>query len=66
VHEPWKLSEMERQSYGMNYPHPIIDLQQAARHAREVLWGKRKSKEVKQHNAEIIQKLVTRRSEVHD
>ncbi|MFN4885647.1 MAG: deoxyribodipyrimidine photo-lyase/cryptochrome family protein [Bacteroidota bacterium] len=66
VHEPWKLSEMERQSYGIDYPHPIINLQQAARHAREVLWGKRKSREVKQHNAEIIQKLVTRRSEVHD
>lgn len=40
--EPWKISEMESIEYdfilGRDYPHPIIDVEQANRKAREILY----------------------------
>ena len=42
IHEPWKLSEMERQLYGISdstYPPPIVDLSVSGPRARKLLWS---------------------------
>lgn len=43
IHEPWKLSAMEQQLYGVtlgtDYPKPIIDPEDKAREARNYIWG---------------------------
>jgi deoxyribodipyrimidine photo-lyase len=45
--EPWKISPMEEQQYnfklGKEYPHPIVDVEQANREARKILYGLKKS-----------------------
>jgi len=46
IHEPWKLSPMEQQLYGVylgkDYPLPIIDPNEKARDARTHIWGLKK------------------------
>ncbi len=58
IHEPWKMSALEQQLYGveigMDYPSPIIDLQAAHRHAREKLWAMRSDSYVQQENERIL------------
>ena len=60
IHEPWKMTTMEQTMYnvaiGKDYPAPIIDLEAAHRHAREVMWGMRKATAVKEENERILQK----------
>ncbi len=67
VHEPWKMSQLEQAFYnyqpGITYPHPIVDVDSAAKTARESIWQKKKSKEVKENNRAILQKHTKRSSE---
>ncbi len=62
--EPWKLTPMEQQLYGITvaadgeYPLPVVELEQAAREARERLWGWRKRAEVKKENSRILARHV--------
>lgn len=45
IHEPWKMTTMERTMFGLNelrYPSPIIDLENSARVAREKIWSHQK------------------------
>lgn len=41
LHEPWTAPNAG-QILGTRYPAPVVDLAQAARHARDVMWGLRK------------------------
>jgi deoxyribodipyrimidine photo-lyase len=67
VHTPWKLTPMEQMQYrcrlGADYPWPVVDVDEAARHAREQLWRVKASKAVKQHNRFILQQLSGRSRE---
>jgi len=62
VHEPWRLSAMEKLWYqfdlGRDYFYPIVDYQLHLSKARKVLWELKDSKEVKQWNFEILKKHV--------
>lgn len=59
VHEPWKMTPMEQQLYGVvigeDYPAPVVDLPTAHRHAREQLWAWRNNEAVQAENARILQ-----------
>lgn len=60
IHEPWKMSALEQQLYGVaigkDYPSPIIDLPAAHRYAREKLWGMRSDPLVRQENQRILER----------
>lgn len=58
LHEPWKLSALEQQLYqfqpGLDYPHPVVDIADGAREARDKIWSHRKNELVKQENRRIL------------
>jgi deoxyribodipyrimidine photo-lyase len=62
LREPWKMTEMESLSYGVrlgtDYPHRILDHEDAARHAREHLWGTKRSPEARSEVPAILAKHV--------
>ncbi len=62
IHEPWQMTLMEQQFYhtelGKDYPHPIIDLEQTARTAREKIWSHRNDGEVRKEGKRILYKHV--------
>ena len=57
-HTPWLLNPMEQQLYNFNlgedYPAPIIDIEQAAREARDRLWRYRERDDVKQEARRVL------------
>lgn len=61
IHEPWKMTELEKEFYSIDfsYPPPAIDLEKSGRDARIKIWGHKKSKQVKIENERIL-KLHTR------
>jgi deoxyribodipyrimidine photo-lyase len=63
IHEPWKLSVMEQKLYeceiGKNYPAPIVDIEATRKYASDIVWGFRKSDEVKKEGKRIVQKHVS-------
>ncbi len=66
IHEPWKMTPLE-QSFcgviiGVDYPLPIVDLQESARSARDKMWGHRKHPVVRQENKRLLKKHVKQRS----
>ncbi len=58
IHEPWKMTLMEQQLYGVvigkDYPAPVVELAAAHRHAREILWGMHGDGRVKAENGRIL------------
>jgi deoxyribodipyrimidine photo-lyase len=66
VHTPWKMTAMEQQQYGCgidsDYPTPVVNLEEAARHAREQLWRARGTRAVKDHVPSILSALSGRGS----
>lgn len=56
IHEPWNLTEIEKTMLGIeiNYPHPMIDLEEAGKRARTKIWGHRKDPEVKKESSRIV------------
>lgn len=59
IHEPWKVTEMERLLYDLSdldYPQPIVDIEASGRKAREVLWGWMERPEVKAEANRILRK----------
>lgn len=56
IHEPWKLTEIEKTMLGIeiNYPHPMIDLEESGKRARIKIWGHRKDPEVKKESSRIV------------
>lgn len=66
LHQPWKMTVLEQELYhlkpGVDYPLPVIELESAARQAREKIWSHRNNKLVQQENKRIL-KVHTRRRE---
>jgi deoxyribodipyrimidine photo-lyase len=66
VHEPWRLTALERQFYAFNpgdeYPDPIVDLPAALRAASATLWALRDHPEVVKESERILQKHTFRTS----
>jgi deoxyribodipyrimidine photo-lyase len=58
IHEPWKLSYIEQKDLnfelGKDYPNPIIDLEDAGKKARKVIWDMRKEPLVKLEAKRIL------------
>ena len=67
IHEPWKLSIIEQQLYnctiGVDYPYPIVDIEQTRKDASEIVWNVRKNYLVKKEGKRIIKKHVNAKSE---
>lgn len=68
IHEPHRMTAEEQTEYGVligtTYPAPIIDLEPAARHAREAIWGHRKKDEVKAEANRIVATHARKRTVV--
>ncbi|MCF8320977.1 MAG: DNA photolyase family protein [Flavobacterium sp.] len=62
LHEPWKMNEMEQQFYncniGIDYPAPIVDIEETRKRATDIVWSFRKKDDVKQEGKRILQKHV--------
>jgi deoxyribodipyrimidine photo-lyase len=60
IHEPWKLNFIEQKELNFeldkDYPNPIIDLEDAGKKARKVIWDMRKEPEVKKESKRILAK----------
>jgi deoxyribodipyrimidine photo-lyase len=55
IHEPWKMSSMEKLMYQCdNYPEPIVDIKETGKWAREQIWGHRRNQEVKAESQRIL------------
>lgn len=67
IHEPWKMSPMEQTFHqfelGKNYPHPIVDVEEAAAKARDIIWSVKRSADVKIANSAILRKHTKRKTE---
>jgi len=63
VHQPWEMTPIEQQMYGFSlgkdYPHPIVNLKQSGKHAREQLWLLKKETEVQKEAQRILDKHTT-------
>ncbi|WP_067208291.1 FAD-binding domain-containing protein [Marinomonas aquimarina] len=66
IHTPWEMTTMEETLYqcriGHDYPSPIVSLSDAAKAARERLWGFRSSAQVQQEKQRILATHVRRNS----
>jgi deoxyribodipyrimidine photo-lyase len=63
LHEPWKMNDMEQQFYnckiGIDYPAPIVNIEETRKYASDVVWSFRKKDEVKIEGKRILQKHVS-------
>jgi len=63
LHEPWKMNEMEQQFYnckiGIDYPFPIVDIDETRKNASDIVWNFRKKDEVKLEGKLILKKHVS-------
>ena len=60
IHTPWEITPIEAGIYGfesgISYPHPIIDLEKARKHATSSLWPLSKSAPVRKEGKRILAK----------
>jgi deoxyribodipyrimidine photo-lyase len=67
IPNPWKLTLMEQQQakciLGEDYPMPVVNLEVAAKFARENLWGLKNSRQVRENNKEVLGALSGRKHE---
>jgi deoxyribodipyrimidine photo-lyase len=58
LHEPWLMTNLEQQAYGVvlgtHYPAPIINLTEAVKQGKDAIYAMRKNKTVQAHAAQII------------
>lgn len=56
IHEPWKLTELDKQFNNLNneYPNPIINLEKSSKRAKDKIWGHRKNNLVQQEKKRLI------------
>ncbi len=66
VHEPWKLSPLEESLYdfklGIDYPKPIVDIEQTGKYAREELYKAKNSEQSRYHGKDILIKHAKKRN----
>ena len=69
IHRPWLLSPMDEILYdfklGRSYPKPIINLEDAAKYARDKLWSTKKSDQSKVNAKNILNKHVRKPRKFH-
>jgi deoxyribodipyrimidine photo-lyase len=62
IHEPWKISMIEQNLYGVtinqDYPSPIVDVEASRKAASDLVWSLRKTAEVKKEGQRILKKHV--------
>ncbi len=62
IHEPWKLSAIEQSIYnchiGLDYPEPIVNIDETRKYASDVVWSFRKQDDVKIEGKRILEKHV--------
>ena len=62
IHDPWKMSLIEQNLYGVildqDYPSPIVDIETSRKAARDLVWSFRKTNEVKVEGKRILKKHV--------
>jgi deoxyribodipyrimidine photo-lyase len=60
LHEPWKLNAIEQQFYnceiGVDYPFPIVDIEETRKQASDIVWSFRKKDDVKEEGKRILKK----------
>lgn len=62
IHQPWKLNPIEQEFYscriGIDYPFPIVDIEETRKKASDIVWSFRKGHEVKEEGKRILKKHV--------
>jgi deoxyribodipyrimidine photo-lyase len=65
IHEPWKMNDMEQTFYnckiGIDYPSPIVDIDETRKFAAECMHNIKKSKYSKQNGKLILERHVSPR-----
>jgi deoxyribodipyrimidine photo-lyase len=65
IHEPWKLSDLEQNMYGVvlgrDYAKPAVDLKESGKMARDLVWSHRKNEVVKAESKRILTKHVRKK-----
>ena len=65
IHEPWNMTEMEQLfcevRIGVDYPLPIVDLQESSRQARDKIWGHKKHPAVQKEKNRLLKVHVNTR-----
>lgn len=61
VHTPWKRSPLEQVLHPVDYPEPIVDLEQSYRHARDRLWALKSEPLIRKERERILNRHVERR-----
>ena len=60
IHEPWKMTAIDEAFEGVHVPdvykQPIVNVEDAARHARDLIWNWRKRKSVQEESVRILKK----------
>lgn len=63
IHEPWKLNGIEQQFYncqiGIDYPEPIVNIEETRKKASDIVWSFRKNDDVKEEGKRILKKHVS-------
>ncbi len=56
IHEPWKMTEIDKvfNNIELDYPLPIVNLEESGKKARTKIWGHRKDPKVKEENKRIV------------
>jgi deoxyribodipyrimidine photo-lyase len=62
IHEPYKMNLFDQSCYGIemgiDYPFPIVNLEESGKIAREKIWGHRKNQKVKKESKRIVKTHV--------
>ena len=70
IHEPWLMTELDQRfaefTLGVDYPRPIIDLQQRRKYASDMLWRMKKDDEVKRESSRILRKHTLPNRKIFD
>lgn len=65
AHQPYLMTELEQEFYnfklGINYPHPIVDLESTRKKASDTLWNLRKDKKVMEESKRILNRHTLNR-----
>ena len=61
LHQPWLRSPMERMLHPVDYPDPVVDLEESHRRAREILWSLKTDPLICLERERILNRHVERR-----
>ena len=69
IHTPWLLAPLEMQMYGLelgvDYPLPVVNIEDSGRKARDLLWRWRSRAEVKREKSRILNRHTRPNSSFH-